>query len=202
MLETNELAEPHLTLTSRIVSASTRMNDMVGALLDFTRSRLGGGIPIVPAPMNMGKVVHDVVEEICAAHPKRTIKVEARGALKGSWDCARMSQVVSNLVGNALEHGDHRGVVTVDVRGDPEEVILTVHNRGRAIPDDEMDGIFGAMKQQDKTLRARRAPSTNLGLGLYIVDQIVQAHKGKITVESSDQAGTTFTVRLPRSVRT
>jgi signal transduction histidine kinase len=65
-----------------------------------------------------------------------------------------------------------------------------------------MDGIFGAMKQQDKTLRARRAPSTNLGLGLYIVDQIVQAHKGKITVESSDQAGTTFTVRLPRSVRT
>ena len=199
MLDTKELPEPHLTLTSRIVSASTRMNHMVGALLDFTRSRLGGGIPVTPAPMNMGKVVHDVVEEISAAHPERNIKVDARGSLKGQWDCARLSQVVANLVTNALEHGDDRGVVTVDVHGDPKEVVLSIHNRGRAIPDDEMDGIFGAMKQQDKALRARRGPSANLGLGLYIVDQIVQAHKGSITVESTDQAGTTFTVRLPRT---
>src|SRR3982750_421977 len=102
MLETQELAEPHLTLTSRIVSASTRMNHMVGALLDFTRSRLGGGIPISRAKMNMGKVVHDVVEEISAAHPGRGIDVDARGSLRGEWDCARMSQVVSNLVVNAL----------------------------------------------------------------------------------------------------
>jgi signal transduction histidine kinase len=199
MLDTHELVEPHLTLTTRIVSASTRMNHMVGALLDFTRSRLGGGIPITPAPMNMGKVVHDVVDEISAAHPDRTITVDARGALKGQWDCARMSQVVSNLVGNALEHGDDRGVVTVGVRGDDGEAVLTVHNRGRAIPEDELDGIFGAMKQQDKALRARRGPSANLGLGLYIVDQIVQAHKATISVESTDEAGTTFTVRLPRS---
>jgi signal transduction histidine kinase len=199
MLDTHELAEPHLTLTSRIVNASMRMNHMVGALLDFTRSRLGAGIPITLAPMNMGKVVHDVVDEISAAHPDRTIKLDARGALKGQWDSARMSQVVSNLVGNALEHGDDRGIVTVDVRGDNGEAVLTVHNRGRAIPDDELDGIFGAMKQQDKTLRARRGPSNNLGLGLYIVDQIVQAHKGKTSVESSEEAGTTFTVRLPRT---
>jgi signal transduction histidine kinase len=199
MLDTHELAEPHLTLTSRIVKASVRMNHMVGALLDFTRSRLGGGIPILRAPMNMGKVVHDVVDEISAAHPDRTIKLDARGALKGEWDCARMGQVVTNLVGNALEHGDDRGIVTVDVRGDNGEAVLTVHNRGRAIPDDELDGIFGAMKQQDKTLRARRGASNNLGLGLYIVDQIVQAHKGKTSVESNEEAGTTFTVRLPRT---
>src|SRR3982750_822520 len=102
MLETQELAEPHLTLTSRIVSASTRMNHMVGALLDFTRSRLGGGIPIAPAPMNMGKAVHDVVAEISAAHPDPGIDVDARGSLRGGGDCARMSQVVSNLVVNAL----------------------------------------------------------------------------------------------------
>jgi signal transduction histidine kinase len=199
MLDTKELIEPHLTLTTRIVHASTRMNHMVGALLDFTRSRLGGGIPITRASMNMGKVVHDVVDEICAAHPGHVINVEARGALKGQWDCARMSQVVSNLVGNALEHGNPGGIVTVDVRGDNEEIVLTVHNRGRAIPEDELDGIFGALKQQDKALRARRGPSANLGLGLYIVDQIVQAHKGKLAVQSSDEAGTTFTVRLPRS---
>src|SRR6184192_1792698 len=115
MLDTKELPEPHLTLTSRIVSASGRMNHMVGALLDFTRSRLGGGIPIVRATMNMGKTVHDVVDEISAAHPTRTITIDARGALRGDWDCARISQVVSNLISNALEHGTDRTVVNVEV---------------------------------------------------------------------------------------
>jgi len=109
MLETKELEEPHLTLTTRIVSATTRMNSMVGALLDFTRGRLGGGIPITRGSMNMGKLVHDVLNEVLAAHPNRNIKVNARGALTGQWDCERMSQVVTNLVGNALE--DRKSVV-------------------------------------------------------------------------------------------
>jgi signal transduction histidine kinase len=198
MLETKELAEPHLTLTSRIVSSATRMNQMVGALLDFTRSRLGGGIPISPAKMNLGKVVHDVVEEISAAHPGRTIEVNARGALKGEWDCARMSQVLTNLIGNALEHGSDRTAVTVDVHGDEKDVSIAIHNRGAAIPEDQLDGIFNAMKRQGMA-ETGKGPSGNLGLGLYIADQIVHAHKGRIDVESSEERGTTFTVHLPRS---
>lgn len=196
MIETEELAEPHLTLTSRIVSSATRMNHMVGALLDFTRSRLGGGIPIASAPMNLGKVVHDVVNEISAANPARTIKVDARGALKGDWDCARMSQVLTNLIGNALEHGSDRTVVSVDVHGDEDEVTIAVHNRGAPIPEDQLDGIFNAMKQG--MAGKSKGPSANLGLGLYIADQIVHAHKGRIDVESSEERGTTFTVHLPR----
>jgi signal transduction histidine kinase len=197
MLETQELPEPHLTLTSRIVSASTRMNHMVGALLDFTRSRLGGGIPISPAKMNMGKVVHDVVDEISAAHPGRTIEVNARGALKGEWDCARMTQVLTNLTGNALQHGSHGTVVAVDVHGDEKEVTIAVHNRGPAIPEDRLDGIFNAMKRQGMTGQSS-GPTASLGLGLYIADQIVHAHKGRIDVESSEEQGTTFTIHLPR----
>ena len=198
MIETKELPEPHLTLTTRIVSSATRMSQMVGALLDFTRSRLGGGIPIVPASMNMGKVVHDVVNEISAAHPGRTIQVNARGALRGEWDCARMTQVLTNLLGNALEHGSDRTAVAVDVEGDAKEVRIAVHNRGPAIPEDRLDGIFSAMKRQDPTGNTS-GPSANLGLGLYIADQIVHAHKGRIDVESSEERGTTFTVCLPRS---
>src|SRR5688572_9571030 len=105
MVDTGELEEPYATLTRRIVSSSTRMNHMVDALLDFTRSRLGGGIPITRARMNMGKVVHDVTNEISAAYPDRTLNVDARGGLEGEWDCARISQVLTNLLGNALEHG-------------------------------------------------------------------------------------------------
>jgi len=197
MLETEELEEPHLTLTSRIVSATTRMNHMVGALLDFTRSRLGGGIPIVPAGMNMGKLVHDVVTEVLAGHPERRIQVNARGALKGEWDCDRMTQVLTNLVVNAIEHGSQGTAVAVDVLGSDDEVTVAVHNRGVAISEDQLDGIFSAMKRRLTTSKSAGS-STSLGLGLYIADQIVRAHKGRIQVESSEEKGTTFTVHLPR----
>ena len=199
MLDTQELKEPHLTLTSRIVSSSTRMNQMVGALLDFTRSRLGGGIPITRADMSMGKAVHDVVDEISAAHPNRKIKIETRGTQRGEWDCGRISQVLSNLIGNALEHGSEGTPVTIDVRGDGDEVTVAVHNNGAAIPREELDGIFTAMKRKDaKVDAATGGPSSNLGLGLYIADRIVNAHKGRLEVESSEEGGTTFTVHLPR----
>lgn len=196
MLETNELEEPHRTLTTRIVTATTRMNNMVGALLDFTRSRLGQGIPVTPAIMNMGKLVHDVVNEVLAANPDRKIEVDARGALTGKWDAERMTQVLTNLLGNALEHGSPRGEVTVNVQGTDDEVKIAVHNRGVAIPEDELDGIFNAMKHQ--SMARSNQPTANLGLGLYIADRIVEAHHGSIDVQSSDEKGTTFTIHLPR----
>ena len=200
MLETHELKEPHATLTSRIVSSSTRMNHLVGDLLDFTRSRLGGGIPIAREGMSMGKVVHDVVNEMAAAHPDRTIEVNARGGLEGEWDCARISQVLTNLIGNALEHGGARAHVTVDVRGDEKEVAIAVHNDGGAIPAERLNGIFNPMKGKESAGKgAATGASDNLGLGLYIAERIVNAHKGRIDVESAKGRGTTFTVHLPRS---
>jgi signal transduction histidine kinase len=201
MVETNELPEPHLTLAKRIVSSSMRMNRMVGALLDFTRSRLGGGIPITPGVMNMGKAVHDVVHEILAAQPDRKIEIDARGSLGGEWDCERMTQVLTNLIGNALEHGSDRTSVKVDVQGDKEEVTVAVHNLGAAIPPEQIDGIFSAMKRKETVAEVAGGSSGNLGLGLYIADQIVRAHKGRIDVESSEESGTTFTVHVPRAVK-
>ena len=198
MLETKELAEPHLTLTSRIATSSKRMNQMIGALLDFTRSRLGGGIPIVRAGMNMGKVVHDVVNEISAAHPDRTIKIDARGSLQGEWDCARVTQVLTNLISNALEYSAGQTTATVEVQGDDKEVSVAIHNRGVAIPAEQLNGIFNPMKRKEMTVTG--GPTANLGLGLYIAERIVVAHKGRIDVHSTEEAGTTFTVRLPRRV--
>ena len=199
MLETGELEEPNLTLTSRIVSSSSRMNHMVGALLDFTRSRLGGSIPVTPAKMSMGKVVHDVVHEIAAAHPDRTIRVSARGSFEGNWDSARMSQVLTNLIGNALEHGSRQADVTVDVAGDDKEVAIAIHNDGDPIPTERLNGLFNPMKAKTSTgAAAGTGASGNLGLGLYIAERIVNAHKGKIDVASEQDGGTTFTVRLPR----
>jgi signal transduction histidine kinase len=198
MLDTGELNEPHLTLTSRIAGSSTRMVQMVGDLLDFTRGRLGGGIPIVRGEVNMGKAVHDVVDEMAAAHPHRTLRVESRGEHRGEWDCARISQALSNLIGNALEHGSEGTTVTVELRGGDQGVAIAVHNRGPAIPADRLDGLFNPMKVRERSAGAGSGgPTGSLGLGLYIAELIVTAHKGRIEVESSEPEGTTFTIHLP-----
>jgi signal transduction histidine kinase len=199
MLDTGELKEPHLTLTQRIAGSSNRMVHLVGALLDFTRSRLGGGIPIERAAMNMGKAVHDVVDEITAAHPSRTLRVDARGEQEGEWDCARISQVLTNLVVNALEHGSRDTAITVETRGDDQEITIAVHNHGAVIPSSQLNGIFNPLKPRDSARHAAAGgPSGSLGLGLYIAERIVTAHRGRIEVESSEAGGTTFTVHLPR----
>jgi signal transduction histidine kinase len=171
---------------------------MVGALLDFTRSRLGGGIPIERAPMNMGKLAHDVVDEISAAYPGRTVEVDARGSLSGEWDCARMSQVLSNLASNAIEYGSATAPVVVAVKGDDNEVTVAVRNAGPQIALDQLNGIFNPMKQRlAKTTSPASGRAGNLGLGLYIAERIVNAHRGRIDVDSSAER-TIFTVRLPR----
>ncbi|CAN5692050.1 sensor histidine kinase [soil metagenome] len=198
MLETGELPEPHLELATRISHAAKRMNHMVGALLDFTRSRLGGGIPVERAEMNMGKVVHDVVNEITAANPTGVIQVDARGSLQGEWDCPRISQVLTNLIGNALEHGSG-SIVNVKVEGTESDVSIAIHNRGVAISVEQLSGLFNPMKNAEAMAKlGGDERAANLGLGLYIAERIVNAHRGTIDVASSEESGTTFTVCLPR----
>jgi signal transduction histidine kinase len=199
MLDTKELNEPHLTLATRIKSSAGRMQKMIGDLLDFTRSRLGGGIPIVRADMSMEKAVHDVVAEIGASRPDRIIKLDARGGERGEWDCARISQALTNIIGNAVEHGSAGTPVTVVVTHNDDDVAITIHNSGKPISVEHLNGIFGAMKSREAVSGTSGAYG-NLGLGLYIAERIVHAHGGRIDVESSEQQGTTFSVHLPRGV--
>ncbi|HEX2206784.1 MAG TPA: sensor histidine kinase [Longimicrobium sp.] len=202
MLDTGELEEPHRTLTGRIAASSTRTLHMVGDLLDFTRSRLGGGIPIVRAEMSLGKVVRDVVDEIAASAAGVRIRVDTRGEQRGEWDAARISQALGNLIGNAVQHGTTGGTVTVSIRDEGEEVAIAIHNRGAPIPRDQLDGLFNPMKTRESPRApSARGPTGSLGLGLYIAEQIVGAHGGRIQVDSSDTDGTTFTVLLPRHAR-
>jgi len=198
MLDTKELREPHLTLTTRIRSSAGRMQHLIGDLLDFTRSRLGGGIPIVRAPMSIDKTVHDVVDEIAAAHPDRSFQIEARTGQRGEWDCQRISQALTNVIVNAIDHGSKGGVVKVTVESNEKEISIAVHNNGTAIPASELNGIFNAMKTSHDVTDGSSGPQSNLGLGLYIAERILHAHLGRIDVESSDASGTTFTMRLPR----
>lgn len=199
MLETGELAEPHLTLTRRIKSSSARMLNLIGDLLDFTRSRLGGGIPLSRKRENMERIVRDVIDELAAAYPGRTLEMVSPGRVEGEWDCDRLTQAFGNLVGNALQHGSLATPVVVEIAGDATVARVSIHNRGAAIPPSALRAIFDPMKRRGdgRTTSAPGARTDSLGLGLFIAERVVHAHGGSISIESSDLRGTTFTVSLP-----
>ena len=186
----------HLKTVLRILRSGTRMNEIIGDLLDFTRTRLGAGIPVVRADMDMETICRQTVDEIAAFHPGCIVHFEASGQLHGQWDKGRIGQALSNLVGNACQHGLENAPVDVTLRGEPDRVVLTVHNKGPVIAKSHVQDIFNPFRQ---LVPGRAKSKDSLGLGLYIVQAIVTAHQGTIDVESTEH-GTTFTVRLPRSV--
>jgi signal transduction histidine kinase len=172
------------------------MGQMVSDLIDFTRTRLGDGVPIIRAPMDLGVAIHEVIEEIGVAHPQHTLRSVTNGDLRGSWDEARIKQVLTNLIANAVQHATANRPITVTGSGDGEQVILAVHNHGHPIPEHDRARIFEPLVGTAET--SSPIISTNMGLGLYIVRQVVQAHGGTIDVASSETAGTIFTANLPR----
>lgn len=180
----------------RILRAAERVSGMLVDLRDFTRSRLGGLVRIDREPCDVGSIVRSVVDEIGALYVDRRVGVECSGELRAYVDGKRIAQLVSNLVANALQHGGPGSAVTLRARSERDTVIVEVHNTGPGIAAEHLKTIFDPLVRTPG--RAVDADEARLGLGLYIVQQIVVAHGGSIEVSSSDAAGTRFTVRLPR----
>lgn len=191
MADTGDRSEQDLKLVKTIERSGRRMKEMVSDLLDFARTRFGDTIPVDPHEMDVGRMLRDVVSEVGASHPKSMPQLETSGPLRGEWDRQRLTQAVTNLISNAVEHGSNSGPIKVAARGSDREVVITVQNEGPPIPRDRLSRIFEAGTTSDPDRR-------HLGLGLYIVDRIVTAHGGTINVESSEGQGTAFTVRLPK----
>lgn len=188
----------HVTL-ARIVRSAERMGRMIEQLLDLARSRLGGGIPVDYGPADMGEICRRITEELSASHPGAVLNLRIRGQdTRGVWDGDRLEEVVSNLVGNAIQHGCPDGVGEVDILllCEVEEITLQVRNGGPPIPAEVLPLIFDPFRRGRVDEGGGR--SRSLGLGLFIVQQIVVAHHGVIEARSSMMEGTLFTVRLPR----
>lgn len=183
-------------IAARILASAGRMQRMVNDLLDLTRTRLGSGIPIAPRPMDLEELSREVLAELFAFHSDRRFDLHTEGDLRGVWDADRLAQVLSNLVGNALQHGAPDRPVRVVARDHGEEVVLEVLNEGVVIPRALLASIFEPMVREGG--RAGEQASTSLGLGLHISREIVIAHGGTVSVTSTEAAGTRFTVRLPR----
>jgi len=178
----------------RIVTAAERTCRLVHDLLDFAQTRAAGAIPVTRVDADLHALTREVVDEIQLAHPDRPIELIQLGCARGSYDVDRISQVISNLVGNAIQHGSvHAPVVVTSVGGD-REALIVVHNAGPPIPPADLASVFEPF-QRGRHSGGRSGGS--VGLGLYIARQIVASHGGDIDVESDADAGTTFRVRLP-----
>jgi PAS domain S-box-containing protein len=176
----------------RIVSSAQRMGRMIDQLLDFTRIRLGQGLPLQRQTTDLAQMCQAVCEEV---QPGAPIRVAAVGDLVGSWDADRLTQLLCNLLGNALTHGTPGAPVLVRLDGArADEVRVEIANQGD-IPPALLPLIFEPFRTRADT---KSEHSSGLGLGLYISQQIVLAHTGTIAVSSSAEAGTRFTICLPR----
>jgi signal transduction histidine kinase len=184
-----DLSERHRREVDWIDRATLRMQRLINDVLDLTRGQLGGGIPITLSTVDLGALCHAVVEECRLAHSSRKLVLEAADDVRGQWDADRLAQVASNLISNALQHSTVDPIV-VTVRDEGQFAVLAVHNRGAPIAPELLPTLF-------EPFQRREDGSQGLGLGLYIVREIVRAHGGHIDARSTE-AGTTFTVRLVR----
>jgi len=186
----------------RIRRSGARMARLIDDILDFARSRLGGGIPVTRQRMNMAEVCKATLEELQVTYPERQLLFEVHGNTWGEWDPDRVAQVLSNLVFNALQHGREGVPVRTTVRDAGSEVLLEVHNEGEPIPEELMPRLFDPFKRRPEDQRPHEGKSgtRSLGLGLHIVRQIALTHGGEVEVHSTAQEGTSFTVHWPRTL--
>lgn len=197
-LHIGPLNERQAMLVSQIIASADRATEIINHLLDLTRARLGSGLQVIKKPMDMAFVSRQIVDEMRAMHPSRAFQLEISGETEGNWDKARIGQVFSNLLSNAVQYGFRDLPIGVTIKGEPEAVLVSVHNDGVPIAPDTIGSIFDSLTRGGKEKSANGRESTNLGLGLYITKQIVSAHGGRVGVTSSEKDGTSFTATFPR----
>lgn len=181
----------------RIQRAAARSNRLISDLLDFTQARIGAGLKVRHRPFRLHEVVHDAVDELALAFPGRELRHTREGPDDWFGDADRLTQLVGNLVANAMAYGDAAQPVRVATTTADTHAEIRVHNLGKPIPKELLPRIFAPLSRGEEAA----GQASSLGLGLYIVQQIAKAHGGEVLVQSQAETGTEFTARLPRSAQ-
>ncbi|CAN5488211.1 hypothetical protein BH09PSE5_BH09PSE5_37750 [soil metagenome] len=178
---------------SRIATNSKRMANLIEDVLDFARGRLGGGIAAdLKEVRDLNAALAEVVTELRDSHQDRTIEFVGAVDQAVFCDVRRVQQLVSNLMGNALTHGSADAPIELVATVEESSLVLRVSNEGEPIPTDAMNKVFAPFWRSSTSTKRE-----GLGLGLYICSQIVDAHRGRLEVTSSETAGTSFVARIP-----
>lgn len=189
------LSEKEKSFIGRADSSVKRMTELINNLLELTNLRLGSGMTINKAPVDISKQSEKIVQELQLAYSEAKLVFESPGQVEGLWDVMRLDQLMTNLITNALRHGKAGGPVTVSISAKGDDAYFKVHNEGPPITKNIKEmiskGVFTKTKGDSEI-------KDSYGLGLYIIKQIVDGHKGEIKVKSTEKSGTTFIIKLPR----
>jgi signal transduction histidine kinase len=188
-----------LKVVSQISTNANVMARMISDLLDYTRTRLGAGMPVSPTRMDLGLLCKELFNEFQTAHPGREISLELQGELLGTWDSDRLRQAISNLIGNAIQHSPDDALVQLKATGEASVVDVVINNGGPPIEAGELERIFEPLVRGSSANHPVANRPGSIGLGLYIAREIAQSHGGTLKVSSNGQSGTTFRMCLPRS---
>ena len=199
IMQDTTLAPRHLKVAAQVLRSTQRVTEIVSDLLDYSTSHLGGGIPATFGDYDVSNEFRGVVQEMQLFHPTRHFKVDIEDHIKVCWDRARMSQALSNVIANAVQHGAARSPIWVTVAHEGDIVTIVVQNEGAVISPDRLRTMFDPGKSFSIKSSSERSASqsANLGLGLYITHEIVLAHSGNIWVNSTELEGTTLKIKLP-----
>lgn len=189
--------EHQVKLATQIHTSVTRATTMVNDLLDLARSNLGAGIPLSLEKAELTGICDSVVAETRTCHPQAQLIFSSGRPITGQFDPARIAQVFSNLIGNAVRHGDSSQPIHVALSYNGLSATFSVQNRGELIPKSAMPYLFDPEGRYSAYAREEKGPSAGLGLGLFIASQIVEGHGGRIEVVSNQEEGTVFTAHLP-----
>ena len=191
----HNLPQPAMDAIGAIQRSAKAMQTMIRDLLDFAGARLGREMPMRPEDSNLTETCHAALAELMAAHPRRTFEFSHDGDLRGHFDPIRIGQALSNLLNNAINHGESGHPVNMRAWAEAGDLVVEVTNKGTTIPPDALQAI---MDPAARVHLPGNAGSSGLGLGLYIAQQVAKAHGGSITVSSRDEE-TRFSLRMARA---
>lgn len=195
LLDKSNVSPSQSAVLARILRAGDRASRLIANLLDLTQVRLGSGLLVSPALMDLHATVAGAVQESSQVYPDRMLRHVQQGPGPCIADADRLAQLVGNLVSNAMAYGEPGAAVVVTSARQAGGFSVSVHNRGSPIPADIMDKLFERMMRGCDQVNTGRS----VGLGLFIVNEIAKAHSGKVSVASTLEAGTTFTVMIPQA---
>lgn len=191
-------ASRNVATGQRLTRSAATMTAMVNDLLEYSRTQLGGKMPIAPRTCDMGEVAQAAVHDARLANPECVFELALGQNLVGEFDAVRMQQVIMNLLANAAQYRQANTAVHAALSGNHDSVCVSVSNEGTPIPPESLKTIFSAMVQLAVGEESAGRPSTSMGLGLFVAREIALAHGGSIDVASTAKGGTVFSVELPR----
>ncbi|MFJ3368307.1 ATP-binding protein [Pseudomonas sp. NPDC086251] len=192
ILARGEHTAKHVKMLGHISQSASRAERMIADLLDFTLARVGRGIAITPATVDLHAFVSLSVDELRIAFPDATLLHQRSGSGSAYLDADRVQQIIGNLVANSVGYGDLKQPIIITSRVEADQAVVSVHNQGAVIPASLMATLFEPM-----TRGTTDSDTRSVGLGLFIVREIARSHGGDVAVRSSAEEGTTFDVHFP-----